>query len=83
MTRYDGAETWLLNFDTELPDPEGASATHIGFHLAWVLNTGLAAPVRRQAHVRRPERTRQSFRGALLRAAPFRRLPSGIRHRHA
>lgn len=40
---YDDAESYLLNFETELPDPDEASATHIGFYLAWALNNGLAA----------------------------------------
>lgn len=41
--KYDDAETWLLNCETEIPDIEQASGTHIGFYLAWLVNNALVS----------------------------------------
>jgi len=55
--KYDDAETWLLNCETETPDAGQGSGTHIGFYLAWIVNNAMtsgrlaahAAPVRQRA----------------------------------
>lgn len=41
--KYDDAETYLLNFETEIPNASEASGTHIGFYLAWIVNNGMAS----------------------------------------
>jgi hypothetical protein len=40
--KIDDAETWYLNFETELPNEAGG--THIGMFLGWAIRRGLADP---------------------------------------
>ena len=41
--KYDDAETWLLNCETETSDAGQACGTHIGFYLAWIVNNAMAS----------------------------------------
>ncbi|MBU0594532.1 MAG: hypothetical protein KKH74_12465 [Gammaproteobacteria bacterium] len=41
--KYDDAETYLLNCETEIPDAEEACGTHIGIYLAWIVNNAMAS----------------------------------------
>ncbi|MBT9487124.1 MAG: hypothetical protein IV093_06395 [Rubrivivax sp.] len=63
-TIYDDAAAYRRNFKTALPDPLAASATHIGFYLAWALHRGLAAPAVSAAGA--AVLARQASGGALL-----------------
>lgn len=41
--KFDDAEIYLLNCETEIPDADAACGTHIGFYLAWIANNGMAS----------------------------------------
>lgn len=43
MMKYDDVETYYLNCETDFPDADRASGTHIGFYLAWIVNNGMGS----------------------------------------